>query len=64
MEQKTYLNTVKVEMTCNYCKKGKMLPTGITLTSYPPQYPHACDNCDTRENFLEVYPSVRYEEIS
>lgn len=37
-----------------------MLPTGIVLTSNPPQYPHRCDRCRAEETFAREYPCLEY----
>ena len=46
----------KVDYTCDSCKTGKMLPTGIALTCFPPLYQHKCDNCGEINSFLHTYP--------
>lgn len=45
-----------VHMVCDKCKKGKMMPIGMELMSYPPQYPHKCDNCGHAVNYSISYP--------
>lgn len=45
-----------VHMVCDKCGKGKMIPTEIALMSFPPQYPHKCDNCGHTDNFSISYP--------
>ena len=50
-EVKTYL----IRYLCDDCGIGTLNPTGITLTSYPPQYPHTCGNCGRHETFINVY---------
>lgn len=31
----------------------------IVLTSYPPKYPHQCNNCKRVVNLLSVYPQFK-----
>lgn len=52
---------VQIDYVCDRCGQGRMRPTGMTLTSNPPQYPHACTACDARGTFLVIYPTVRFE---
>lgn len=40
---------------------GEMSATGEMLTSNPPQYPHLCKNCGTKENvWNRTYPRKIY----
>ncbi|SUD80275.1 Uncharacterised protein [Pseudomonas putida] len=50
----------QVEYVCDSCGEGHMRPAGITLTSYPAQYPHQCSACGARANFLKCYPSIEW----
>jgi predicted RNA-binding Zn-ribbon protein involved in translation (DUF1610 family) len=59
-EKQTPVQTVVVDYVCDSCGEGHMLPTGITLTSNPPQYPHKCDKCGTQDVFLTRYPQGRH----
>lgn len=45
-----------VNYICDSCKTGKMLPTGIALTSMPPLFQHKCDNCGEINSFIHTYP--------
>lgn len=40
---------------------GRYVSSGITLTRYPPLYPHECADCGKKENFNENYPRTEYE---
>jgi|APSaa5957512493_1039668.scaffolds.fasta_scaffold00751_3 hypothetical protein len=52
---KTYVN----KYICDECGQGEMVRhNDIVLTSYPPQFPHKCTNCDEIKNFFEVYPQT------
>jgi len=47
-----------------YCDcGGEMLPTGLALTSYPPQYPHRCQLCEKQTTRIDVYPRVEYAPV-
>ncbi len=61
-ETSTPLRPVSIDYLCDACGIGHMRPTGIMLTSHPPQFPHRCDHCDAHQNFDVRYPHVRYEE--
>lgn len=58
----TPLEVVRIEMECQSCGEGRMYWTGVTLTSYPPQFPHVCSNCSARHTYLEHYPTLKYKE--
>lgn len=63
-EQKTEVRLVRVSYVCDECKNGTMVPTGMCLSSCPPQYPHKCTNCDATINFVNKrYPMLVYEDI-
>lgn len=51
------LEVVRIRAKC-HCG-GEMESTGVTLTSFPAQYPHIC-KCGNRETFNKVYPSIEY----
>lgn len=50
------VRVVQRDMRCDQCRTGYMRPTGMMLTSHPPQYPHRCDHCNTPQNYLVCYP--------
>ena len=54
---------VMIDFECDVCKVGRYRPTGIQLTSYPPQYPHICNNeeCQDKKTFNMTYPKITYE---
>ena len=57
MEMVAEAKTLVVDMVCDKCGKGRMVPHGnITLTSYPEQYPHKCENCGYTANYDVRYP--------
>jgi hypothetical protein len=61
MEIRRKVDTVKVDFKCPKCLKGFLRPTGTVLTSYPPQYPHRCNNadCDYQQTFSDkTYPYI------
>lgn len=59
MEVKAEVKTFEVRMTCNRCKQGEMVPTGIMLVAG--QYDHKCNCCGHRETYRVCYPVIRYE---
>ena len=64
MGVKRNVKTVKVSMQCDKCKTGIMERDGNTvLTTYPPQYPHKCNNCGHVENYTVEYPYLDVEPI-
>lgn len=54
------MKSVQIDYKCDYCGSGYMRPTGIMLTSYPPQFPHRCNKCGVSMTFVEEYPIARY----
>jgi hypothetical protein len=62
-EVREEVKTVMVDMTCDECAKGMMRHTGITLTSYPPKYPHVCNNCGAQATYWKSYPYVTHERV-
>ena len=59
----TEVKTTKVDYRCEECDIGYMIPTGVMLTSSPPQYPHECDVCSNKMTSYIKYPYLRYDEI-
>lgn len=56
-------NVVKVVTVGMMCPcGGKMVPTGVCLTSNPPQFPHVCAKCGATTNvsYKVFYPEIRY----
>ena len=69
MEVKSELKVFKVEQACdetvNGIKCGGSMTqpknsVGMAFMSNPPQYPHLCDKCGFRKNFLKTYPAIEY----
>ena len=54
---------VKIEYNCDVenCT-GKMISTGIMLTSYPAKYPHVCNICGVEVTFNRKYPGNEYRD--
>ncbi len=63
-EKEFKVDVYEVEYVCDECHKGFMIPTGITLTSNPPQYPHKCAECSNTEIFRIQYPKVMHKPYS
>ena len=54
------IRPIRVDYKCDTCGEGYYRHTGIVLTSYPPQFPHACNKCGDSRTFWERYPTLRY----
>ncbi len=50
--QEAVLYQVFAECDCG----GIMVWDGRELTSYPPQYPHTCEECGKSESLGKIYP--------
>ena len=61
---KSPVKPVMIDFECDVCKVGRYRPTEISLTSFPPQYPHICNNeeCKDKKTFNQRYPKIIYEE--
>ena len=59
MESRDNVQLVKVMLYCDGCG-GRMISTGSVMLTYPPKYPHKCDDCGYMETCKKPYPY--YEE--
>ena len=57
------MKVVLVDMICKECNWGRLRPTGVTLMSYPAQYPRKCDRCGATETYFETYPRTVMEPL-
>lgn len=66
MEETKQVHTFEVDFKCPNCDAGYLRPTGTVLCSYPPIYPHKCNNitCDYVENFRVNYPHIIHKYVS
>jgi transcription elongation factor Elf1 len=62
-ETKTEQRVIRTDMTCNDCGNGVMRPTGVMLSSHPPQFAHACTNCGAQHAYRVNYPAFTYEDL-
>jgi len=62
-ETRKEVKQVQVDYRCPKCNKGYLRPTETVFSTYPPQFPHKCNNCDYMETFSKQYPHIDYEEI-
>lgn len=47
-----------------YCQCGKeMTFMNISYDSYPPRYPHKCENCGENTTEAKRYPGIVYKTI-
>lgn len=53
----------QIDYVCDKCGEGKYRPTGVTLMSNPPKFPHTCTLCGDTHTFYKIYPCLEYEEI-
>ncbi len=51
----------QVDERCPVCGNGWMRPTGIVLTSNPPQFPHKCTCCWYEQVYSVNYPYIIHE---
>ena len=58
--QQLPLRPIQLDYVCDECGEGHYRPTGTSLMSNPPQYPHRCDKCDHPHTFNERFPTIRY----
>ena len=66
MEVRKEVKPIRIDYLCPRCKTGYLRPSGTVLTTYPPMYPHTCNNeeCDYGETFTDKsYPYLIWEEI-
>ena len=65
MEITKEVKTIQVDYKCPKCNQGYLRPTGIVLTSHPPQFLHHCNNpkCEHAEIFKNHYPYIDYQEV-
>lgn len=63
MKFKTEVKTFRIDEQCDSCNEGQMRPTGYTLDSYPPQYPHKCTKCDHTETYHNTFPYIVTEDV-
>ena len=61
--ERKLVQTFEEDYQCDKCHAGYMRHTGIVLDSYPPIYPHVCNNsgCDNTLNFNFAYPRVIHQ---
>jgi len=63
MEKYTEVKTYSVVYICDTCSEGEMVFDGLTLTSYPPLYPHTCDKCGDKKNLRTRYPLTKSASV-
>lgn len=61
-EVKNKVQTYIINYVCDECYDGNMERDGnIVLTSNPPLFPHKCNRCGYKMNFIDTYPKFVYE---
>lgn len=65
MERRQEVRTFETDYICDTCKIGSMRPTGNVLTTYPPIFPHQCNNnmCKEMASFNVAYPFIEHEPV-
>lgn len=62
-ESKKLVRTYEIDYMCDVCGIGRVLPTGICYTTFPPKFPHECSHCHEKYIFNFTYPSKQTEVI-
>lgn len=58
-EKEIEVKTFRIHYYCDECEDGELLPTGMLLSSWPPQFPHACNKCAANKIFSDKrYPII------
>jgi hypothetical protein len=63
-EEKEVVRPIRVRMRCSCGGTYEQVEDNgfsITLTTFPPQYPHRCNKCGKIINFPKQYPYIEYE---
>ena len=60
-EVRKEVRTYSVRLMCGNCNGGEMHPTGATLLTSPPQYPHKCLRCNKESVERKRYPFTEYK---
>lgn len=63
MEERQDVKLVRISFKCPKCKTGYLEPTGKVFTTYPPMFPHKCNNCEYQQTFNETYPRIVHEPL-
>lgn len=67
MEIRKEVKAIQVDCKCPKCNIGYLRPSvnSVLLSTFPPQYPHECTNCDYSETFInKVYPYIDYVDAN
>lgn len=64
-EKRIEVRTYVVRLMCDKCDGGEMLPTGVSLPSNPPQFPHKCNKCgyEGAPCIGRRYPRLEHEDV-
>lgn len=61
-EKKVKCDVYIVKMICDKCGKGEMIESDDSILTYPPQFPHMCNNCGYTATYRCRYPHTKLEE--
>ena len=58
------VHAISIDYRCDWCRKGFMRSTGVSLTVNPPLFPHRCDNaeCLRVQNMDRTFPYIEYRK--
>jgi len=56
------LRPMMVDYQCDECGKGYYRFGGKVLASYPPKFPHVCNNCGDKKTFKVTFPYIKHAE--
>lgn len=62
-ETHVQVNTFITRMMCNCGGVMEMVPTNVSVSTYPPQYLHRCNVCGNMQLYLKQYPCIEYKEV-
>jgi len=63
-EVREYVEPIRLDFKCPECETGYLRPTGIVLSTFPPMYPHKCNNhdCTFGQTFNDIYPKIVFDK--
>ena len=56
MQEINEIKSKQIEMKCEICNKGYMIPDGIVNMTNPPSYQHQCTVCGAKATYGVRYP--------
>lgn len=60
-EEDKDMTVVQTKYLCDVCGVGYMIPFGkLFVDKEQTWYPHQCDNCDNKVDYVISYPTINY----